>query len=103
MAAILFENNERRYLAWLEQNPAGLVLNCRKKFDQSYLPLHRAQCFHIRQYTKRMSDGAFTEREYVKVCAADEKSLRDWIHYRGAKAFSVRCPHCMPGKRGSRD
>jgi 5-methylcytosine-specific restriction enzyme A len=93
-----FEGDDERYQAWLRLHPDGFVLNTRRTPSGQYVVLHRATCSRISAYTRKTPPGAFTERGYIKVCAADVSSLKQWIRARfghDAAFSSVRC-HCKP-------
>ena len=75
-----FKGNDLAYLAWLEENPDGFVLNSRARPDPDYLILHRARCFLVSRYPRmEMKPGGFTERDYMKVCARTYQEISDWI------------------------
>jgi hypothetical protein len=89
--------SDNAYLCWLEDNPNGFVLNTRRPYSPKYMRLHRASCHHISEPTHENEHGGFTERGYVKICAADIEALRDWVaeHGRPDRTFSGACSHCM--------
>ena len=94
MEAKKFEK-DREYLAWIEQNPTGYVLNTSKNTPASYMVLHGAGCHTVRP-NKSTAPGAFTERKYIKVCSLDSKELARWIGEHGGSGFSKRCAACNP-------
>lgn len=98
MAANLFDGNDLLYQAWLQSNPQGFVINARRRLTPSYMVLHRASCSSIRRYRAAASDGAFTERDYIKVCDLKIESLRGWVreHGRSDGSFSNECGMCKP-------
>lgn len=89
-----FANDEAGYLAGLDRNPTGFVLNTRADVDLSYLVLHRAVCSAIRP-GRNYVEGAFTERAYSKLVAADESELRTLFAKIGACSVSKRCSRCL--------
>jgi hypothetical protein len=98
MSAEVFRN-EPDYYRWLDQNPTGFVVNSRRVPTPDYLVLHRATCRHIREPYRETESGGFTERDYIKVCANNLESLRDWAAANGRpdRSFSLECSHCRPG------
>lgn len=92
----LFDKSDADYFKWLAAHPKGFVLNTTREKNPKYLVLHRPTCRTISKYSGKQKPGAFTERDYIKICADNEKSLLDWVHRtHGPKAeFSNRCGHC---------
>ena len=83
------------YIAWLEENPSGSVLNTRAETEPSYLVLHRASCWTIRP-GRNYAPGAFTARSYSKFVAANESEFAPLLSEFGAVGFSKRCSICHP-------
>ena len=83
------------YHSWRAAHPDAFVLNVERTRRPAYMVLHRAGCLHIRKHT---NPGAFTERQYVKVCADDVATLRAWTRANGRPdgSFSKRCRTCSP-------
>ena len=96
MAAIMFKNQEASYQAWLVENPDGYVLTTVAKISPRYLPLHRASCRMIRKYMKNMSEGAFTDRDYIKICSNSVSDILVWIKSHGGTTFTKLCAMCIP-------
>src|SRR5688572_604425 len=95
-----FTDNDERYQEWLRLHPDGFVLNMRRTPSERYVVLHRARCSRISAYTGTALPGGFTEHDYIKVCAADAASLKEWIQTQfspGSTYSSVRC-HCKPDR-----
>jgi hypothetical protein len=72
---IIFDAGDGQYLEWLSDNPRGWVLNVNREPTTCYLKLHRPWCPHI---SGPRDPGAYTERQYKKVCAARREALADW-------------------------
>jgi len=69
-------DNDKAYLAWAAGHPDGFVINKGKGESSDYLILHRAKCPSITNYTKMAKPGAFTERDYSKVCGLTIATLK---------------------------
>lgn len=93
----LFENDESGYLKWLSDNPNGYVVNTEKRINPAYMALHRATCRHVSNYSAQASEGAFTERGYIKACSPDIASLNKWAKQHGKSdgLLTSNCP-CKP-------
>ena len=96
MSAIVFRNSERSYLKWLSDHPEGYVLTTSSSAPVQYMSLHRATCRMISAYMSNMTQGAFTERGYIKVCSSDTEPLRAWISLKGGRDFTTLCSKCHP-------
>lgn len=96
MSTYIFKNNEKAYLDWIKKNQDGYVLTTSVSAPISYMSLHRATCSKISRYMKNMASGAFTERNYFKICSPDPTALRAWIRMRGGDDFSKLCSQCDP-------
>ena len=88
MSAQRFEDAEDAYLSWLERNPAGYVVNTRRRPDPSYAVLHRASCAAI-----STAHGNYTTTSYVKVCAPTVRALENWARTKLGGALT-RCSRC---------
>lgn len=95
---IVFDDGDVSYLRWLASNPEGYVLNTLRSKPATYMTLHRATCSSISEYHPNASSGAFTEREYIKVCTNELGALRTWVrqHGRPDGSFSSECGICQP-------
>src|SRR5262245_56796379 len=69
----VFDKSHSDYFKWLKAHPEGFVLNTTRKKNPKYLVLHRATCRTISEYSGKQKPGGFTERDYIKVCADNEK------------------------------
>ncbi len=93
---IEFRDDDTAYLAWIENNPQGFVLNLRLVPDPDYVILHRACCGSIS--TPKRRRGAFTERSYRKICCDEVDPLRKAAIQEGRLdgTFSGACALCRP-------
>jgi len=93
---IRFCNDDLSYLAWTTAHPSGFVLNVRSSPDPDYVVLHRADCKSISN--SQQTPGAFTGRNYRKICAASVVELRLAAKREGRSdgSFSKRCGICRP-------
>ena len=93
---IEFLDNEEGYLSWIATNPDGWVLNVRRAADPNYVVLHRASCQSIS--TDKREPGAYTTRNYRKVCAVSVADLQIAASREGRVdgSFSNRCGICRP-------
>ena len=91
-----FENDDLGYLAWTKAHPYGFVLNVRRIADPDYVVLHRAACGSISN--DKQNPGAFTRRDYRKICALDALKLQLAAKREGRSdgSFSKRCGLCKP-------
>ena len=71
----VFDHDDARYVEWLKNNPAGYVLNYKKKPRGP--TLHRAGCIFVNNPGPK-NWGKLTH-EYIKVCSTDEASIQKWI------------------------
>lgn len=86
--------SEQRYVAWLEANATGFVVNCaRPNPKPNYLVLHRTTCWSISKDPR--GDGRWTGRGYQKVCSDDRPSLERWA-IREVGGELRPCGLCMP-------
>lgn len=92
----MFDGDDTAYQEWLTQNPTGVVLNSWRAISPSYMVLHRAYCPTVRPDSGITKPGGFTERKYIKICAAEVADLRHWVrqHGRTDGSFSVECSKC---------
>ncbi len=71
---IIFIDEDDAYLHWVDQNPAGFVVNSQRRPVSAYLLLHRATCSHISSATRTN----WTTDQYIKICSADVDQLHAW-------------------------
>lgn len=89
---VIFTDNDAGYLAWLNANPAGFVVNSLRTPSAGNLILHRATCGTI---TGTPTRGERWTGEWIKVCAAEPDALRDWAR-RELGAEPISCGRCKP-------
>lgn len=83
-------NNDDAYLAWLDANPDGYVINT-EPGGHGYARLHRAACGTIRYRPP------FVGPSYIKICATSLKEADEWARQRrGTPAQRCRAPQCWP-------
>ena len=94
MKPMIFDGNDDAYLDWLTSHPRGYVINARRTFVSTYMVLHTSECRRIG--TTKRAKGAYTERDYVKICAIELDDLRRWLrqHGRPDGTFSKECSGC---------
>ncbi len=90
-----FINREASFEKWRDTNPKGFVINSRKNLETNYCVLHRATCRHI---ISHKNAGAFTTRQYVKICSNNLNDLRTWIktHKPFVSNYGKECKSCNP-------
>jgi hypothetical protein len=93
MATQEFFHNENGYLNWLRSHPQGFVINTGRSKNTNYMVLHHAWCRQISKYSKNADPGGFTERDYIKICASDLSSLRDWVRQHGRSDGTFSTEH----------
>lgn len=93
---IEFSGDDAGYKKWLESNPQGFVINTNRSPDPKYMPLHKATCNFVSNFSNN-TPGAFTERTYMKVCSSNVDDLREWVKTKGRPdgTFTGNC-HCKP-------
>ena len=98
ISVTIHDGSDALYMDWLAHNPDGFVVNSRQDPDPNYTVLHRSTCHSISQYTRSSSEGAFTERSYIKICSLSIDALRDWVKRNGRadRSFSRECGFCNP-------
>ncbi len=86
-----FINDEAGYLAWVQNNPEGFVLNIdHEGYFPQYPMVHKAT-------HKLISSPArtnYTTGKYYKVCSSDLKVLEEWSQTHRQKKVTL-CATCM--------
>jgi len=77
MEFIIFDQDDQKYQNWMNLHPDGFVANARRRNNSTLFFLHRSGCNHIRISSSHRA-GAFTERDYIKVCSTYLDTLMDW-------------------------
>lgn len=79
---------EAAYLAWLNSNPKGYVLNCSDHPPEQHYPmLHNSACWTIGREAKHFSGASF------KACSNNKETLMKWAVKNARVAQSV-CRWC---------
>jgi hypothetical protein len=93
---IRFEDDDLGYLTWTAAHPDGFVLNVRRVADPDYVVLHRANCGSISN--DKQTSGAFTGRDFRKVCSTNIAALESAAEREGRSdgSFSKKCGLCLP-------
>lgn len=86
-----FRGDDRAYCAWIAANESGWVVNARRNPGAEYLQLHRAWCPSISEARR---EGAYTERGYVKFCAARRSDLMGFFEERLGARPRWNCRRC---------
>jgi len=86
---IMIENDDDTYLAWLESNPDGFVVNAENPPLAANLRLHRVKCPHISTPERKN----LTTNSYLKVCSNIIGELERWAIPFGSP---IPCPVCKP-------
>jgi hypothetical protein len=74
-AVVIFQGDDAAYMRWLTEYPAGYVVNAERNPKPGNLKLHRADCTWI---SGRGKPGAYTERDYIKVCSIELFAVKRW-------------------------
>jgi len=77
------------YLQWLNDNPAGFVLNVPAAGISKTLVLHAATCTFITTFAGAKAVGG----DYYKACSMDRDELVQWANQQGKLQA---CQHCKP-------
>ena len=83
-----FKDNDQGFLAWLEANSDGYVVNAERKPRPNNLVLHRPSCPHF----KSSSQLNWT-KDYVKFCSPNRTDLEEWVATFGGEV--TRCQSCF--------
>ncbi|MDO6462174.1 HNH endonuclease signature motif containing protein [Granulosicoccaceae sp. 1_MG-2023] len=94
---IEFIGDDQAYLNWVADNPQGYVVNALASKGQGYRVLHNSSCSSVRHLSSAASEGGFTERAYIKICASSVEALKRWSFDHGATSacFSKICKVCF--------
>jgi hypothetical protein len=93
---VRFENDDVGYLAWVEMNPSGFLINCSPKPSSDYVVLHRASCLHISIPGSNMEHWT---HQYVKVCSPRNGALIRWCQEE-VGTRPTACSTCAPFSPG---
>lgn len=94
-SVVHFDGDDSAYFAWLARNPEGYVANVRRRCSPDYVVLHRASCGHV---ANPREEGAYTERDFGKLCAPTREAILDAPTFcgRATGSFTKQCAHCRP-------
>jgi hypothetical protein len=98
MCAREFRDDDAGYLAWLDTNPDGYVINIARSHNATEARVHRAGCLTISGQNLR--GGAWTG-PYVKVCAEDLAGLEQWAVVQVGQLIQW-CGRCHPARHAAR-
>lgn len=97
-----FIDDDAGYLAWINNSPAGYVLNCNRQPKPNYLMLHRSTCHTISGTPARKSAWHGTDLEgnvwtsaFIKVCSLDRSAIERWANRKTGGAVRA-CLFCRP-------
>ncbi|HCZ9047618.1 TPA: hypothetical protein O4G41_004542 [Vibrio alginolyticus] len=98
MSHQVFIDNDNKYLQWISSNPNGFVINTTRTKRLAYRVLHTASCRHVTKPQPVENHGAYTARDYIKICANRVEDLRAWTRSEGEASgnFSQECASCKP-------
>jgi hypothetical protein len=87
-----FSGDDKAYREWVTNHPQGFVINTNRGGNPEYMVLHKAKCGYVSNFDKR-EQGAFTERDLMKVCSTEVDPLREWAkaHGRLDGSFTGEC------------
>lgn len=94
----IFHDSDAEYTAWLLDHPGNYVVNTRNTYSPSYMVLHRGSCATVNPSASNSEPGAFTERDYIKLCSTDLGALERLVSALGREngSFSGECSKCAP-------
>jgi hypothetical protein len=84
----IFDQDEKGYVRWLQENPKGYFLNCYRNSKPAWR-LHRVNCYTFAGRTN------LTTGQYFKVCSTDHRKLLAWAETRSDPEFGP-CKACSP-------
>jgi hypothetical protein len=90
---IIYLNDERAYLYWVDHHRDGFVLDGRRKPGAGHLTLHRATCLDVKKRNGRRSH--YTTGQRLKACSLDASELSAWSNEQ-AGSGPADCPLCRP-------
>ena len=88
------DHNDNAYLRWVAFHPSGYIVNTHKGINPQYMPLHRSRCKAVTAQA-RYKPGAYTARQYVKVCANSRSELVNWVKEHGRPDGSFTSEKCL--------
>lgn len=91
---VLFTDNDAGYLAWIDANPTGYIVNTTRNPTANYLVLHASRC---RSITAIPTKGSRWTGDYIKICSNDLATLTEWARSQVSGSLSP-CKLCKPLK-----
>lgn len=91
-------HDDQAFQRWIAGHSDGYVLNTYRNPSAKYMPLHRASCNGVTELDK-YQPGAYTERDYIKVCADTREALADWVRVNGRPDGSFTSEACRCHRR----
>ncbi len=86
-------HNDDAYRSWVAAHPSGYIVNTNRNINPGYMALHRSCCDDVTNQA-RYEPGAYTERQYAKVCADSRAELIDWVRQHGRPDGSFTSEGC---------
>jgi 5-methylcytosine-specific restriction enzyme A len=104
MAIAKFDGNDKSYLVWMAENPNSFIINTGRSINSTWFVAHRSQCTHITS-TTGFTEGAYTERKYIKIASNDLNELQTWFsnHYSKFEGNFKECKTCQPLAKSTTD
>jgi len=91
----VFEHDDEKYLAWINEHPDGFILTSSKSLYPPHTVIHRASCNKIKTLTGNAKPGGFTERDYIKVYATSVSLLKAWVLQKRVDGDCRECSICQ--------
>ncbi|MBF0537641.1 MAG: hypothetical protein HQL03_05215 [Nitrospirae bacterium] len=88
-----FNNDEKGYQAWIENNPDGFVIDSNPNPSTESLYLHTAACRTINPF-RRKPKGRNAPKSYIKMCSKNRKDLENWA-MRKLRITLKQCQICF--------
>ena len=90
-SVVEFRGDDDGYLGWIAEHKGGWVVNANSNPKPDYLQLHKAWCPTISDPRRA---GAYTERQYIKFCAARKQDLDSHFEDRLGTKPRWNCTQC---------
>jgi hypothetical protein len=94
-----FEDDDKGFIAWRDENEDGFILNLPRpsarsprKYYLAAVKLHSAKCSTLK--SNKHGEKAWTENDYIKVCAPSEQDLVKWFDQNADKPAGWKPPRC---------
>jgi hypothetical protein len=93
--ASLFDQQDEKYLDWIDFHQDGYVVNAYRNLAPNYLMLHRASCGTISGKPAR--GNTWTNGDFVKICSESIPDLESWAR-RDTTGSLTPCQLCRPDR-----